>query len=181
MRNLIVIVMVVMLVVVLPATSTGVEYTITTADGNGADTVVQENDENNNNGSSAGMWARWNQGSSRNDHIVLRFDLSGIIGTITNATLNLIKNEDNDPTGPNYIYGVSNGVSGDALADWSETGLTWNNCDWLDRDAPYDDNDLDSTKLTPAFGATFSTAGNKGETKSFSHADLLSFLTDDNN
>ncbi|MBL7115674.1 MAG: hypothetical protein ISS35_07895, partial [Kiritimatiellae bacterium] len=45
----------------------------------------------------------------------------------------------------------------------------------------YDDNDLDSTKLTPAFGATFSTAGNKGETKSFSHADLLSFLTDDNN
>lgn len=150
---------------------------VTTAKGNGADTWTSESSPDTNYGADH-LNARWAPSKPRNDNIVLRFDLSGISGTITDVTLTMIKYRDYEQ-GDLTVYGVKNGEAGDALSDWTEAGLTYNNAPWITQDGSYDDNDFNGS-MTAAFG-TLDTEGNKGDTKSFSDPDLLSYLMSDSN
>ena len=100
---------------------------ISTAFGNGADTYIDEQNSNDdsNFGTDVRMYTR--RSSSRHEDVVLRFDLSGVSGTITDARLELIKHQSGTSSPVNLdVYGVDNGASGDDLADWSETDITYN-------------------------------------------------------
>ena len=160
-------------------TFTGSSF-ITTADGNGADTYTTEHLPTENNGANSMIWARWSTGS-RNDHLVLRFDLAGLTGQVVNqATLKLAKYRDTD-AGPVDIYVVNDGAAGDALEDWSEMNLTYNNAPWVNQDGSIDDSDLDMTVLTK-IEDNVDTTGVKGERLVFSEsAALLDALTNDSN
>ena len=169
-------------IIAATTTSQAAPINVSTATGdNGADTTIGETYSGNFYDYDY-VWARLitSSGAERNDHIVLRFDLSGIIsGTITDATLSMIKSSNDD--GLLTVYGVKDGEAGDAPSDWTESGLTWDNAPWrTDNGVDFDGNDFNSS-LTAAFGATMDTTGNSGDTKTFSHADLLSFLNADDN
>ncbi len=155
---------------------------ITTAYGNGADTETNEHLKETNNGAIAFMNARWNPPTSRNDQIVLRFDLSGIAGlSITNASLNLVKYRNFEvPNATMTLYGVIDGKPGDALEDWSENTLTYANASWIEQDETFDDMDLSEAyvvKLDNAFPVT----GDSGDVMSSQSASLLEFLRSDKN
>jgi hypothetical protein len=162
---------------------------VTTADGNGADVSTRENDPNTN--FDAPTWnfvgAKFDKDDPdparhRNSHIVLRFDLSGVpaftSGTLNGATLSLIKHRDLGGPGPLHVYGVDDSASGDALADWSETGLTYNNALWLDQDSTFDDYDFESW-LTDL--GDIATGGVSGDAHTLTGTGLEAFLAADTN
>ncbi|MDA3925426.1 MAG: DNRLRE domain-containing protein [Kiritimatiellae bacterium] len=155
---------------------------ISTGFGNGADAQTEEYVKDANYGSSVSLGARWAPTTPRQSHIVLRFDLSQANkATITNASLNLIKYRD-DSQGHMDLYGVINGQPGDALQDWSEETLTYNNAPWLEQDTsvPYDDTDLITSSVVEIDEA-FPTTGVEGDIKSSQSEDLLTFIQSDTN
>ena len=159
---------------------------ITTAFGNGADGQTDENNKTANYGTFYILPARWspnaNPDLTRNEHIVLRFDLSGIEDfAITDASLNLVKFRDYEsPGGHMDLYGIVDGQPGDALEDWSEGSLTYANAPWLNQDSSFDNTDL-KAELMVKLDESFPVAGNSGDVRSSQTLDLLDFLRKDTN
>ncbi len=156
-----------------------ISQSVSTDYGNGADAMTREDLPTDTFGSWSYAWARWYSGS-RNDHIVLRFDLSRITSSaLVSASLELTKYRDLEE-GDMDIYGVVDGVFGDALGDWSEGTLSYSNAPWLSQDSSIDNTDLIPESVTKLFTA-FPTAGNSGNVKSAESDALLEFIKDDSN
>lgn len=157
--------------------------TISTADGNGADTQTDEFNKLSNSGGSTHINARWylNLATPRNENIILRFDLSAIgSATITNASLELVKYR-NAGAATMVVYGLIDGQPGDALEDWSEGTLTYAKAPWIDQDDEFDDNDLIATSVVKLDNA-FPALGKAGDIMSSSQTtNLTNFLQSDRN
>jgi chitodextrinase len=92
-----------------------------------ADARVQEANAATNYGTSS--WLRTDGGSNPDVESYLRFQLSGITGTVTNARLRVCDTDNATVDGP-AAYGTS--------SSWTETGITWSNRP-ARAGGPYDD------------------------------------------
>jgi len=162
--------------------------TITTADGNGADSMVRQDgnsDANNpalmddNFGADGRIWARSASSKKRFDAIFLRFDISDYVsGSFTGTpTLGLTKYRDDDTGTDLIVYGLNESVD-----TWVEGGLTYNNAPGITPETPANgDNDVNLTEVsvlvTDAEG--FELTGNEGDAITVSDSDFLTFLNDD--
>ena len=171
---------------------------ITTADGNGADSMVRQdgnNDPSNpdlmdtNYGNATRIFARSASGKDRFDAIFLRFDISDYAsGSFTGTPTLGLTNWENPDTGTDLIvYGLNEDVDtwieGNGASDNSPAGeLTYNNAPGIAQETPADgDNDVDLTEVsvlvTDAEG--FQLTGNKGDESTVSDSDFLTFLNAD--
>jgi len=156
--------------------------TITTADGNGADSYVQStlggnNAANANFGSSGGVLIKHDTGLPGNNRMgYMRFDISSVTDPIVGVSLDLSFLSFNANAGANpstyNIYGLVDGHAGEA---WGELAITWNN-------AP--GNNTGSAAGVTA-GATFLDASDLffpasvGTVLSFSSSAMLNFVQND--
>lgn len=164
---------------------------ITTADGNGADSMVRQDAgslEDTNYGADGRIWARSASGKDRFDAIFLRFDISGYVsGSFTGTPTLGLTNWENPDSGTDLIvYGLNEAVDswieGDGGTDNSPAGeLTYANAPGIAQDSDYGDNDVDLTEVsvlvTDAEG--FQLTGGKGDESTVSDTDFLTFLNAD--
>jgi len=88
-----------------------------------ADTYVSSNKPNNNYGTATSLRFR----NSSTTHLTyLKFDISGISGSVQRATLRLYVTTGSNDNGTVYL--ASNNYV-NSSTPWTETGLTWNNAD----------------------------------------------------
>lgn len=153
---------------------------ITTADGQGADTIVVGGTNADINYGSNPTLLLKNvspvNGFTRKNY--LRFDLSSVSGSIESASLDLVINDNNNgtvgvPSSFNVaVFGLIEGAAGQ---DWSESTITWNN-------APGNANSGSSfdSEMTIFLGSLeVTTSDVAGSTVSFSSPSLVSLLTAD--
>lgn len=102
-------------------------FSFTTARGQGADAVVGENRVggvalSQGEGGQAGLAARWTGNNGmHNEYVVLKFDIANIkAGSFSDATLNLTALGDNAGGQSLRVYGIENGVPGEA---WDENTI----------------------------------------------------------
>jgi hypothetical protein len=100
----------------------------------------------------------------------MRFDLSEV-GTVSTATLTLDRLNANSPTTV-YIYGVDDGVTGEA--DWDESTITWSNAP---ANATGSANGM--TASATQLGSVLLTS--QDSSLVFANQDLVDFLNDDSN
>jgi len=160
---------------------------ITTTDGNGADAYIQSNFRDNDAANT--NYGGLNNIKIKNDVALdgnnrkgyFRFDISGIVDFITDATFYLTYAGDNhlveQPDDPStyLIYGLNDGHIGEA---WGEDTITWSN-------APGNDTGstgyfLGNTTLLGSFQLNFPGAG-AGDLIPFSPFKLTNFLLGDTN
>ncbi len=156
------------------------QTTITTEDGNGADAYVWKGANGNNNyGSSADVYAQdFSDSSSVLGYI--RFDISGISGTLGNVTLKLVSSLGSAVGKPFYIWGLKDSQNAD---NWGESTITYNNAPGLDDtvtggDGELATEDVDLSKADRLDDGTLLQVA-AGSTVSFSNENLLNFLNED--
>lgn len=150
--------------------------TITTADGNGADTYVNGGTQAANNyGTQDNMLAAANGNLSFCRKWYVRFDISDIPAgeSITAATLTITNNTDwaTDSTAVAGVFGLNNSENAD---NWGETTLTWNT-------APGNETTGSAQGFINAdtLGTINAANGNGGAQSSFSSQELVDFLNAD--
>ena len=160
---------------------------ITTADGAGADAYVRSsllgnNASNLNYGSEENVLVKHDTAINGNNRkIYIRFDLTALSGTLTNARLDLsYSGFGTDPTLPNAdpstysVFGLLDGAPNEA---WDESLITWNNAPGNDTASP--GGVLGSeTSFLGNFDLSISQSA-VGDIISFSSAGLLSFIQAD--
>lgn len=163
---------------------------VTTGMGNGADAHVWAQQPNNNFGSGDLVTTRNNPGNPPNNYKdYFRFDLSAVAGydwaNATSVTLQF--SSQNIRSGVDFgFFGLPDGLPGDSLTGWTETGITYNNAPgnvvgYFDlgfiTSAPGDEN---GNYVVPLGTLTGQTTGN-GTVHSFSSAALLDLIKNDQN
>lgn len=104
--------------------------TVTTADGNGADSYVRLGQAGTNFGAASGVVIKDSGTSSTTRLGYLRFDLSGTAGVFDDATLTLDVSTNNTSGGQPpqaftvNVYGLADGDSGE---NWGEGTINWSN------------------------------------------------------
>jgi hypothetical protein len=153
---------------------------ISTADGNGADTMIRQDGatlQDTNYGSDGRIWARSSTSNNRFDAIFLRFDISDYAsGSFTGpaADLSITKWRDTDTGETVNVYGLNDGV-GD---NWGESAITYNNAPGIDQTgAPDGANDVVSGDTTLL--GTLDLTGDEGDIFTLSNANVLTFLNSD--
>jgi len=167
-----------MLVIVhfLSTKANAIPVSITSGDGTwGADAPVLSvsGNVNNNYGTDTNLWIQYVAGSGVWMSYV-RFDLSGLTGTVNSATLQLVRTL-NLNTNPVTVWGLNGLNSGEA---WDETTITWNNAPGLSSH-PVGGTTLDLDAAQTTLLGSMSTSGSAGTTNTFSSPNLLSFLNAD--
>jgi hypothetical protein len=182
-----------LLAALTPTAARGAEYTISTADGNGADSEVRQfekdddpgqdpqTDVNFGNAESMGVRASTRRGFNAS---FLRFDLSGFAagGFVGPATLSLTKYRDedlNDITVFGLAESVDSWIEGNGGTDNSPVGeLTYDNAPGILQDTdPLNGSDIDPAYTTDL--GSFFPGGNEGDVLDFSNSALLGFLNTD--
>ena len=168
--------------------------TLTTADGDGADSMVSQFEDNPNAdqdvnyGAAGRLWARTVSAKGRFQAIFVRFDISGYVsGSFTGTpTLGLTKYRDEDTGTDLIVYGLNEGVDtwieGDGGTDDSPAGeLTYDNAPGIAQDATYGDNDVDLGEVTELVSDAegFQLTGDEGQEITVSDSDFLTFLNAD--
>jgi hypothetical protein len=157
------------------------QTTLTTEDGSGADAHVWKGPNGNSSyGSATDVHAQdYSAVSSLLGYI--RFDTSGISGTISNVTLKLVSSLSSGAAGkPFYIWGLKDSQNAD---NWGESTITYNNAPGLDGtvtggDGELATQDVDLSKADRLDDGTLLQVA-AGSTVSFSNASLLNFLNED--
>ena len=144
-------------------------FDITTADGNGADTWIQQISPNASLGAQDNMIAWTNAGSYK---IYVRFDLSAITGSLACARLTCTTIDGQFKPGTT-VWGLNDGDAGES---WGELTTTWDN-------APANDtgdatNFLGSATYLGVFGNINNVAGGTGDFSSDGLKDFLNADTD---
>ena len=151
-------------------------FTITTADGRGADAEVSENnDESGGSGTSDRINARYND-DDRNEYIFLRFDLSAIDpGSLVDAALNLTSFRDNDSNRTIRVFGLNEDVLGQ---DWDEATIEFDGAPALVCDGDSTTRGLVDADVT-TLGDWDLPDLDEGDLAIFDDADLIAFLNAD--
>ena len=172
---------------------------VTTADGDGADTMIakRSNDggttiyeTDTNYGATGRIGVRtYDHGAPRFEAVFLRFDVSGYIsGSFTgDSTLGLTKWRDSESGLDFLIYGLNDG-----LDNWTEgdkdgafgtgTDLTFSNAPGIDQSASFPPNpatNMIDTSETSLIDSWNGFTGNKGDELTFASSDLTTFLSND--
>ena len=161
--------------------------TITTAEGDGADTFVDANSAGSNFGTDERARVRGDK-ASRARKPYLRFDLSSVVASgaaITDGYLILTIQETIDASDfvdPLFLelWSIDDGATGDALADWSETGLTWTNS-LTSAQNDGSANGMAGAGTTLLGSIDVSGGVTAGNTLTFDGPDVLTFLQNDTN
>lgn len=163
---------------------------LTTAMGNGADAYAWGQQPDANFGSSGVVTTRNNPGNPANNYKdYFRFDLSSVSGydwaNATSVTLQFSSHTTR--TGVDWeFYGLPDGLPGDSLSGWTETGITYNNAPGNVADpyalgfitsAPGDENGNYLTSLGTLTGQNTGS----GTVHSFSSSALLDLIKNDQN
>jgi len=158
-------------------TQPGAVQSITTNDGNGADSYVRLGQPGNNFGGSGGVVIKGGSGSTTRKGY-LRFDVSDVPqDQVLGAWLELETNANNegggstDPTSFSVnVYGLDDAAAGN---NWDESSITWNT-------APGNQsgNSIDST-VTELLGTIEVLEADAPDTVLFSTDELLDFLAED--
>ena len=168
------------------STAFAATVSLTTADGNGADTFIRStlsgnNAANQNYGSSDSVLIKNDialPGNNRKGY--LRFDLSSITDSISDAELMLTYVDTNTDTGANPgIYNVYGLLDGHSAENWGENLITWNNAPGNNTASTGGVIAAETTLL-----GTFSldvTSSVPGDQVSFSSSALVAFLLADTN
>jgi len=162
------------------APSAALATIITTAQGNGMDSSLQEDYPTCSCGSSVELEVIRNPGAGSRAFL-LRFDLSGwLSGSFSgSATIELTNYRDQGDTHTVNVYGIPDGTYGDSLSGLDEASVTWSNAPGLAPDAALgDDEDVDPSSV---FLGGFADGAAEGGVDSFSTAALLDFLNADTN
>lgn len=163
--------------------------TLTTADGDGADSYIDQNAPGTNFGNATRMFTRTSTAEETDkdkyEAIFVRFDISGYVsGSFTgSATLGLVKWRDDESSSDLRIFGLNEAndtwVEGDGGTDDTPAGeLTYNNAPGIEQDAVFDDDmDIDASETTDL--GSVSPAGDEGDVIALSNAAVLNFLNAD--
>lgn len=144
-------------------------FSITTADGSGADTYVQESAPGTNHGAEDNVIAWTNAGSYK---VYVRFDLSAVTGSSAGARL-ICTTIDGQFKPATTVWGLDDGDAGES---WGESTITWNN-------APANDtsdatNFLGNATFLGVFGSIENVAGGTGDFSGDALRDFLNADTD---
>jgi hypothetical protein len=178
----------------VPVSAQAALVTLSTADGNGADSMVSQfeghtnEDQDVNYGADGRIWARTSSSNGRFQAIFVRFDISDYVsGSFTGTpTLGLTKWRDDDTGTDLIVYGLNESVDtwieGNGGTDNSPVGeLTYNNAPGIAQDSTYGDNDVDLGEVTELVSDAegFQLTGDEGQEITVSDADFLTFLNAD--
>ena len=159
-------------VVLLTGTvAVAVPFDITTGDGNGADTYVQNGVPTGNYGADDHMivWD-YNPTADLRYKGYVRFDLSAIAQPLSSATLTCTTMDGQFPP-DTTIWGLDDADAGEL---WDELGINWNNAPANDTSTPA--GFLGNATYLGVFGNITNVAGGTGD---FSGASLVNFLNAD--